>query len=339
MVEGNTGMIGRTRKKVPETMPETTEWFNFGNDSIAVRVLERENMRWMPVADIASAIEYDRGGLTRILDNNGDLFSGMKEVVVATTTGGSKPHVCLNKEGIIGLLMKLNYTRIKNPEKQKRILDFQKWAIKILSDLIEGKKVAVHRGGDVASSPQKKRVTVTAAVREGKQIAREARMDARDCVSRSLQQYGYGYYVDLLPPSHVLLPPRVGQHSFAKSQKTLAREFGFSRDLVISGDPERPLIDTISHRNMIAPSPKPEGMLSATDIAERTKLSPAQVNIHLSQYKDLIIKDGVHPGEWRITEKGKEFGCEVPYRPTPDAPEVYRVYWYPKILEKFNVKV
>ena len=310
-------------------MTETTEWFNFGKDSKAVRVLDKDNQKWMPVVDIASAIEYDRIGLSRILERNSDLFAGMKGIVVTTTRGGPQEHVCLNKDGIVGLLMKLNYTRIKNPEKQKRILDFQKWAIKVLSDVIAGKRQVVKEVAQKRRSP-------AAIAKDGLAFCRVTHSDPKETLGRMLIEEGYAYLPALLPPSHILLPSGGGQRSFAKSQSTLAESILNRKP----GDQSlMPLIETITGKDLVPPSPKPEGMLSATDIGRIIGKTAEQVNQWLYNNK-YIVKDADHLGEWRLESAGKDYGIESePYRPHPAAKPVYRVYWYPKILEKFNVKV
>lgn len=84
-----------------------------------------------------------------------------------------------------------------------------------------------------------------------------------------------------------------------------------------------------------APSPKPSGWLNATDIGRIIGKTPEQVNQFL-YFHNLIIKDGERPGEWRITDSGKQYGEERFYEPVPDHP-VFRVFWQRKILERFNM--
>lgn len=281
-------------------MPETTEWFNFGKDSRAVRVLESDEQKWMPVVDIASAIGYDRGGISKILDNNDELFSGMKGNVVTATPGGSQSHVCLNHDGVIGLVMKMNYSRIKDPEKRKRVLEFQRWAVKLLGNVVKGVVVCSPPvAPDIFPHQVKDALRIAAA------IAEETHMDLREAQRIALEKLGLGYYAPALP----YLPAR--------------------KDHLISQVVAIPP----------APSPKPEGMLSATDIGRIIGKSAEQVNQWFYN-NGYIIKDADNPGEWRTDGiDGKTFGTEVPYKPHPAARQVYRVFWYPEILKKFNVKV
>jgi hypothetical protein len=85
-----------------------------------------------------------------------------------------------------------------------------------------------------------------------------------------------------------------------------------------------------------APSPKPPGFLTASEIADRIGSNAQEVNRILYYRHQFIIRDHQRPGEYRITEAGKQYGVEEYYAPVPGK-EVYRVYWSPRILEKFEV--
>lgn len=296
-----------------------TEWFPYGKDNVGVAIVNHEQKRWVPVADIAKATGVRKVTLFTVLNRNPEIFKPHERNIQLHTPGGVQEMRCIDGEGAALLLLSVSTGHIKNKDLKDRVNAYREWQVtKMLA------RPQVSKGG-IITPPAQKRVTVTAAVREGKQIAKEAKMDARECVTRSLEQYGYGYYVDLLPPSHVLLPPKVGQHSFAKSQTTLA--------------PERPLIETITGKDLAPRSPKPEGMLSATDIGKVIGKSAEQVNQWLYNNK-FIVKDADNPGEWRTDGiDGKTFGIEVPYKPHPAGKRFYRVFWKPEILEKFNVKV
>jgi hypothetical protein len=100
---------------------------------------------------------------------------------------------------------------------------------------------------------------------------------------------------------------------------------------------------------MIAPSPKPAGMLSASDIADSINQKNAGISgaryytaemVNKFLYNNhFIVYDADNKGEWRITDLGKQYGTEEFYRPNPKLAGFYRVFWNREILEKFNVKV
>jgi len=303
-------------------MTETTEWFNFGKDSKAVRVLDKDNQKWMPLSDIAYCIGYDRSGLNKLVDQNSELFVGMKGMVVTTTPGGSQELVCLNRDGVVGILMKLSYARIKDPVRKQKVVQFQKWAVGVLNSAIKNGGVPKEVVATTTTSDPVK------IANDCKRLAKAINGDSQRLIVAAFFKHGFDHFAPHIPTHDVIMGkvPLVPARVVTKDQTKL------------SGT-ERPLIESVTTRDLgPAPSPKPEGMLSATDIAQKTLMSPIQINKFLYNNQFLIM-DGVNRGEWRITEKGKEYGCEVPYKPRPEGPEVYRVYWYPKILEKFNVKV
>lgn len=302
-------------------MTETTEWFNFGKDSKAVRVLDKDNQKWMPLSDIAYCIGYDRSGLNKLVDQNSELFAGMKGMVVTTTPGGSQELVCLNRDGVVGILMKLSYARIKDPVRKQKVVQFQKWAVGVLNSVIKN-------GGVPQKGVQLDTVDPIKIAIVQKKLAQTIHGDAHDLIVAAYLRHDLGYLTPHVPPHHIIMQKPVAGTAVPrlphKTQTTLA--------------PDRPLIETITGKDLVPPSPKPEGMLSATDIGRIIGKTAEQVNKFLYNNK-LIEMDADHSGEWRITNAGKTLGGdEFKYKPHPAAPEVYRVFWKPKILEKFNVR-
>ncbi|ACV64428.1 hypothetical protein Dtox_3720 [Desulfofarcimen acetoxidans DSM 771] len=45
--------------------------------------------------------------------------------------------VCLNRDGVIGLLMKMDFSRIRDESKRQTIVDFQVWAIETLGRIMD----------------------------------------------------------------------------------------------------------------------------------------------------------------------------------------------------------
>jgi hypothetical protein len=94
----------------------------------------------VPVVDISSALGADRQLIHQLLDNYKELFEDFLVNVTLTNKQGSHPDKCLTKDGVIGLLMKISYKRLTE-DKQKLVLEFQKWAIETLSKVISEGKV------------------------------------------------------------------------------------------------------------------------------------------------------------------------------------------------------
>ncbi len=127
----------------------------FATHTVDVRVVQSPIGAVTPVVDIARAIGYESWKLTEILDRYPEQF----EETVATVTVGSvfeqksaKGKVyqrqqdvevpALNAYGVVGLLMKLDYSRIQDEDKRASVLRFQRWAMKVLGDHLTGKPVS-----------------------------------------------------------------------------------------------------------------------------------------------------------------------------------------------------
>lgn len=102
-----------------------------------MRIVRRSNEFMIPLNDIADAIEYDRKSLRNIIDRNNEVFKHFKGRVIMTSPGGSQETICLSRDGVLGLLMKLDYHRIKDETKKQLIIDFQVWAIETLGQVID----------------------------------------------------------------------------------------------------------------------------------------------------------------------------------------------------------
>ena len=269
-------------------MTEQSLWFEHNKDNRQVRVVEEYDDRWMPVSDIAGAIDYDRTSLVHLLERNKELFAGLKGYSVMPSPGGDQTYLCLNRDGVVGLLMKLDYLRIKDMAKRERVIAFQKWAISVLSKELAGKAVVPAPVKPPAIQVDEKKLT--SIPYEASKFARATGADPRVVLMKMLDRHGYSYLVDTIPSVLPVLAPA---------------------------------------------SPKPAGWLNASEIAEIVGGKAGEINQFLYN-KQLIIKDGENPGEWRITLRGKAYGDEFPYSPHPDH-NVYRVYWRRDVLRLFGV--
>ncbi|MCD3276694.1 phage antirepressor N-terminal domain-containing protein [Clostridium botulinum] len=105
-------------------------------NNIDIDVIDTEKGRVIPVSSIYNALGLSRQAIHQMLDRNKELFDGM----VFNINMGDGDKICVNKEGIIGLLMKMQYERLKEDKKQF-VLQFQKWCMKTLSEIVSNGKV------------------------------------------------------------------------------------------------------------------------------------------------------------------------------------------------------
>lgn len=103
---------------------------------IKVKLFKTEIGYAVSFSDIAKSLKTSADNIYKIIDRNNELFNSW---VVDITSNGQKLKG-LNRDGIIGLVMKISYNRLEEKQKQ-RILEFQKWAIEKLGVLISNGKV------------------------------------------------------------------------------------------------------------------------------------------------------------------------------------------------------
>lgn len=103
-----------------------------------VRVIRNiPNRAEMPINDIADAIDYDRKALRNMVHRNNDIFGMFTGRVIMTSPSGSQETMTLTRDGVIGLLVKLDHKRVKDPAKRQLIIDFQIWAIETLGRVMD----------------------------------------------------------------------------------------------------------------------------------------------------------------------------------------------------------
>jgi prophage antirepressor-like protein len=288
-----------------------------------IHTVEYRGETWIPLNDLAAAWGTDRTTPYNIVVRNSQTFEGYVYVGDVTSQTG----MCVNEQGLYILMGKVVAGRLKNKEAQKTVIRFQRWVPELIKKFRKGELSTV--------KSQKKLIKTTPAqaAREGLAFAKTTKSDARTAVAAMLKEYGYDYLISVLPSSNVMLP---SVRAVPKSQTTLPAV-------------ERPLIESLTEKNMIAPSPKPAGMLSASDIADSINQKNAGISgtrhytaemVNKFLYNNhFIVYDADNKGEWRITELGKQYGTEKFYRPNPKLSGFYRVFWNHEILEKFNVPV
>lgn len=115
----------------------TTETFH----EIPVRIVQGETGPMIPLVDIADGIGYAKQNILSLFERNSELLKEDSQDIIIITGDqvAPTPHTCLTRDGVIGLLMKTDYQRIKDPAKREKILSFQKWAKETLGKVMDGK--------------------------------------------------------------------------------------------------------------------------------------------------------------------------------------------------------
>ena len=270
---------------------------------IPIRIARRtfDNLPSIPINDIADGIDYDRSTLRQLYQRNEDLlkeFSG--KVMIPTTDGGMQPHVCLTREGVIGILMKLDYNRIKSTEKKDRIVKFQQWAIKKVNSEMQ---VQVKLPVQDAPRPSG---AVTDTMQHYMEAARAAHREMGVpldlAMSKALVLAGRDLHMDLT---------------------------GFARLLPATEDTRFPVrigagaIDT-------------QGYLSASEIAQYLNrrnggnLRGKHINTYLKQNGYIYPRD--EDGRYCMTDKGSQYGKVFPFAARSGHVD-YFLRWKPEVMQ------
>lgn len=106
-----------------------------------VRIAKDGREGMFPIRDIATALKYDRQALHQIIERNSEIFAEYRRVNVVFCDDPFK-HTCLTRDGVIALISKLDYLRIKDPTKRQRIIEFQRWAAETLGKVMDGTQTA-----------------------------------------------------------------------------------------------------------------------------------------------------------------------------------------------------
>lgn len=111
---------------------------------IKLRLINHNNKWNIPLNDVCDGVGIDRVAARQMIDRNIELFKDfVSNCIIQSPAKSHQETIVLNKEGIIGLLMKISYTRLPD-SKKKLVLEFQKWAIEKLSQLISDGKVELN---------------------------------------------------------------------------------------------------------------------------------------------------------------------------------------------------
>ncbi|MDG6004981.1 MAG: hypothetical protein E3K29_03945 [Candidatus Brocadia sp.] len=129
-------MEGFDRQGALKPVDVRFEEFNGKPLRIAIVAINGERVPVVTLSDITNYLDCRKEVLWRLIDGD-TLLKEWSVIVVTTMTDGKNYEVmALTLDGFIGLMVKINPKRVKNVERQERILAFQRWAIPTLRKIM-----------------------------------------------------------------------------------------------------------------------------------------------------------------------------------------------------------
>jgi len=108
-------------------------------NGVPMRLYKTEKGYVMPLIDIAKGLHTNWDAVNKIVIRNEELFN---DYLYNPHDILSDELKSLTRDGVIGLLMKISYNRL-SPDKKKLVLEFQKWAIEKLGQLMSNGEVKI----------------------------------------------------------------------------------------------------------------------------------------------------------------------------------------------------
>ena len=136
----NENTSNNEKEKVTQGKIDINDYIEEQFNNIPVRLYKTDKGYVVPISNIINALNTTKQHLHGLLKDNEELFDNW--VVNLTLTTDSAVNTCLTRDGVIGLLMKISYKRL-TPDKQKLVLEFQKWAIEKLGRLMSTGEVKI----------------------------------------------------------------------------------------------------------------------------------------------------------------------------------------------------
>jgi hypothetical protein len=124
-------------------------------DGNQIRVFEQDDEVWIAVADIAFALGMDRTSMHDLIKRNHEIFDGFTRSVGITLTEQKTANskninnalFCVNEQGCYTLLGKIQVSRIKDPERRKAIVKFQRWIPELVQAFRKGELTRIGPSG------------------------------------------------------------------------------------------------------------------------------------------------------------------------------------------------
>nr|WP_321349741.1 hypothetical protein [uncultured Methanoregula sp.] len=190
---------------------------------IPVRVITRDDKRYIPLNDIADALQVDRSGLRKLHKRHGRTLNKYSCKDKMSSQGDQRREVIfVTLHGMIGILNCVQPDVSKNPDIEDKIVQFQQWAIETLTGIVKGDDTAI---------PSR---LLSEDVREALKVARiiheETGVSLPIAQSFALEKAGAGDWQKLLPaatmPTGYLTPTDIsnrlgGCYSAAQVNKWL----------------------------------------------------------------------------------------------------------------------
>lgn len=164
-----------------------------------VRVFEKDNDIWMPIADIAGAWGIARSTPDKILIRNIEVFDNLSHPVVDVMS--NTPVTCLNERGLYLMMGKISASRLKNPAAKESIIRFQRWVPELIQKYRKKEIVQVSKEPDYAATLN--------AVRFVKELSGMVGCDPLPLVCQALDNYNLGMYGGLLVVQKDIVRPIV----------------------------------------------------------------------------------------------------------------------------------
>ncbi|MDD3984007.1 MAG: hypothetical protein PHU54_08730 [Candidatus Omnitrophica bacterium] len=99
---------------------------------LAVRIVNPNTFPTIPLNDVAEGIGADRSGFRKLANRNHELIKEDISKVIISSSRGPMETICISRDGIIVLLSKVDYLRIKDKERRNKVIEFQKWVKRTL---------------------------------------------------------------------------------------------------------------------------------------------------------------------------------------------------------------
>lgn len=131
-------MERQSNGKEKALVPVATKFEEFNGEPVRIGIvaIAGEKIPVISLSDISDFLKSDKKNLWRLIEEDMLLKSWSTMVMMTTVDGKNREVIALTLDGFIGLMVKINPKRIKNLERQQRILSFQKWAIPTLRKIM-----------------------------------------------------------------------------------------------------------------------------------------------------------------------------------------------------------
>jgi len=118
---------------------DTNDFIEENFNGVPMRLYKTEKGYVVPLIDIAKGLHTNWDAVNKIIIRNEELFS---DYLYNPHDILSDELKSLTRDGVIGLLMKISYNRL-SPDKKKLVLEFQKWAIEKLGQLMSNGEIKI----------------------------------------------------------------------------------------------------------------------------------------------------------------------------------------------------